>query len=87
MTIEQTVEIPANHRLTLDVPREIPAGRAVLAFTPVPASQPARIAFLKGRISVPADADLRSDDTMLMGEASLAGDWNAPEEDAAWADL
>ena len=39
MTIEQTVEIPANHRLTLDVPREIPAGRAVLAFTPAPAER------------------------------------------------
>jgi hypothetical protein len=47
MTIEQTVEIPADHRLTLDVPREIPPGTAVIAFTPVPASersvaQPAR---------------------------------------------
>ena len=28
MTIEQTVEIPANHRLTIDVPREVPAGKA-----------------------------------------------------------
>jgi hypothetical protein len=35
MTIEQTVEIPADHRLVIDVPREVPAGRAVLAFTPV----------------------------------------------------
>ena len=34
MTIQQTVEIPANHRLTIDVPCEIPAGRAILAFTP-----------------------------------------------------
>ncbi|MDR0669976.1 MAG: hypothetical protein LBF95_07825 [Treponema sp.] len=92
MTIEQTVEIPANHRLTLDVPREIPTGRAILAFTPVsPAlrsvDKPARMGFLKDRVSVPADADLRSDDTMLMSEASLAGDWNTPEEDAAWGDL
>jgi hypothetical protein len=36
MTIEQTVEIPADHRLTIEVPREIPAGKAILAFTPVP---------------------------------------------------
>jgi hypothetical protein len=35
MTIEQTVEIPADHRLVIEVPPEIPAGRAVLAFTPV----------------------------------------------------
>lgn len=35
--MEQTVEIPVNHRLTLDVPAEIPAGRAVLElrFTPL----------------------------------------------------
>jgi hypothetical protein len=31
MTIEQTVEIPANHRLTIEVPPEIPAGRAKAA--------------------------------------------------------
>jgi hypothetical protein len=36
MTIEQTVEIPADHRLTLEVPPEIPAGRTILAFTPAP---------------------------------------------------
>jgi hypothetical protein len=34
MTVTQTVEIPADHRLVIDVPREVPAGRAVLAFTP-----------------------------------------------------
>ena len=26
MTIEQTVEIPPSHRITIDVPREVPAG-------------------------------------------------------------
>jgi hypothetical protein len=36
MTIEQTVEIPADHRLTLEVPRKIPAGRTILTFTPLP---------------------------------------------------
>ena len=70
MTIEQTVEIPANHRLTLEVPREIPVGKAVLTFTPVPAdlqsiAQPARIGFLKGRVSVPADFD-------TMGQSEIA---------------
>ena len=34
MTITQTVDIPANHRLIIDVPPEIPEGRTVLAFTP-----------------------------------------------------
>jgi len=35
MMIEQTVEVPVSHRLTIDVPREIPAEPAVLAFRPV----------------------------------------------------
>ncbi|GHU52442.1 hypothetical protein FACS189496_2600 [Bacilli bacterium] len=34
MSVTQTVEIPANHRLTIDVPREVPAGPVVLTFTP-----------------------------------------------------
>jgi len=37
MTVEQIVEIPANRRLTIEVPREIPTGRTILAFTPAPA--------------------------------------------------
>jgi hypothetical protein len=37
MTITQTVEIPANHRLVIDVPREVPPGRTILAFTPATA--------------------------------------------------
>jgi hypothetical protein len=35
MSVTQTVEIPASHRLTIEVPREVPSGRAVLAFFPV----------------------------------------------------
>lgn len=35
ITIQQTVDIPANHRLTLEVPREVPEGRTsvVLVFS------------------------------------------------------
>jgi len=33
MTITQTVEIPADRRITLEVPREIPAGQVILTFT------------------------------------------------------
>ncbi|GHV70375.1 hypothetical protein AGMMS49928_17900 [Spirochaetia bacterium] len=39
MTIEQTVEIPASHRLMIDVPRDIPTGRTILAFTPAPVGE------------------------------------------------
>jgi len=34
MMIEQTVEVPINHRLTIDVPHEIPAGSTILVFRP-----------------------------------------------------
>ena len=34
MCITQTVEIPDSHRLTIDVPREVPEGPVVLTFTP-----------------------------------------------------
>ena len=37
MPITQTVDIPDNRRLTIEVPKEVPAGRAVLTFTPVTA--------------------------------------------------
>ena len=41
MIIEQTIEIPPNHQLFLDVPPEVPAGKTRITFTPasaVPAS-------------------------------------------------
>jgi hypothetical protein len=34
MTVTQTVEVPASHRLTIDVPREVPEGAVILTFTP-----------------------------------------------------
>jgi hypothetical protein len=37
MTVKQTVDIPPSRRLTIDVPREIPAGRTIVAFTPAKA--------------------------------------------------
>jgi hypothetical protein len=37
MTIEQTIEVPASRRITIDVPREIPVGKTIIAFTPASA--------------------------------------------------
>ena len=34
MSITQTVEIPASHRLTIDVPPEVPVGPVILTFIP-----------------------------------------------------
>ena len=35
MTITQTVEIPADRRLIIEVPREVPTGPVILAFKPI----------------------------------------------------
>ena len=35
MTITQTVEIPADRRLVIDVPQEIPQGKVVLILKPL----------------------------------------------------
>jgi hypothetical protein len=43
MTIEQIVEIPASRRLFVEVPREIPAGRTILTFTPAPSVEDAKV--------------------------------------------
>ena len=44
MTVTQTVDIPANRRLTIDVPKEVPAGKTVLIFKPVSDASPHRTA-------------------------------------------
>ena len=36
MIIEQTVEIPADHRIFLDLPPELPVGKAKITITPQP---------------------------------------------------
>ena len=36
MSVTQTVEIPVNRRLVIDVPHEIPTGRTLITYTPVP---------------------------------------------------
>lgn len=47
MTFEQTVEIPADHRITVEVPPEIPAGAARLKLSifqsAAPQNKPAKI--------------------------------------------
>ncbi|GHV90682.1 hypothetical protein AGMMS50268_11850 [Spirochaetia bacterium] len=36
MSITQTVDVPASHRLTINVPHEVPVGPVLLTFTPKP---------------------------------------------------
>ena len=40
MTITQTVEIPADRRITLEVPPQIPVGPVILTFTPAAETTP-----------------------------------------------
>jgi hypothetical protein len=35
MTIEQIIDVPANRRISIMVPRTIPEGKTILRFTPV----------------------------------------------------
>jgi hypothetical protein len=39
MSFTQTVEIPINHKLTIDVPPEVPAGQTKIYFFPVSAGK------------------------------------------------
>ena len=38
MSVTQTVDIPDSRRLTIDVPHDVPAGKTILTFTPLPAT-------------------------------------------------
>jgi hypothetical protein len=64
MTVTQTVDIPASHRLTIDVPREVPAGRTVLAFTPAETEQKKTPVFgcAKGQFRMADDFDAPLED-------------------------
>ena len=39
MTIEQTIDIPADHRIFLDLPMDIPQGKARVAATIIPVAE------------------------------------------------
>ena len=40
MAILQTVDIRDNHRITIDVPREIPTGKTLIVFKPIAEASP-----------------------------------------------
>jgi len=59
MSITQTVRVPASHRLTIDVPREIPEGPVILTFVPAETEQKKVPVFgcAKGRFRMADDFD------------------------------
>jgi len=64
MSVTQTVEIPASHRLIIDVPREVPAGSAILTFTPAMTEQIKERGFscAKGQFRMAEDFDAPLED-------------------------
>jgi hypothetical protein len=65
MSVTQTVEIPANHRLTIDVPPEVPAGSVILTYTPNEAPKSGK----------------RGGFGCAKGQFRMADDFDAPLED------
>ena len=64
MSVTQTVEIPANRRLVIDVPPEIPSGQVILTFIPAKTEPLKEREFgcLKGQIWMADDFDAPLDD-------------------------
>jgi len=66
MSITQTVEIPANRRLTIDVPRDVPTGPVILTFTP--------------KVTTPKSGE-RGGFGCLKGQVWMSDDFDDPLED------
>ena len=72
MTITQTVDIPDSHWLSIEVPREIPAGRTILSFTPAKTEPAADVSGAQKKVPVFGCAK---------GQFWMADDFNEPLED------
>jgi Zn-dependent alcohol dehydrogenase len=84
MTITQTVEIPANRRITIEVPQEIPTGRVILSFTPEVGDCPLCAKYRDSetgelRFNTETIAAFEEGDAMLRGEIP-AKKYNSLEE-------
>jgi len=96
MTITQTIDIPADRRITLEVPREVPTGRTTIAFTPAsPAktepSKEREFGCMKEKIWTADDFDAPLEENTApqkipvfgcsKGKYRMAEDFDAPLED------
>jgi hypothetical protein len=82
MSVTQTVEIPVNHRLTIDVPPEVPAGQAKIRFFPVSAGkEPVQRSEARDSeiINKNADNSLTPHTDALLNILSKLGDINIDE--------
>ena len=66
MNVTQTVDIPVNHRLTIDVPCEVPAGKTIITFKPVAESGVASITALRGTLHTIDTSSLRDETDRLL---------------------
>jgi len=73
MTITQTVDIPVNRRLTIDIPREMPIGPTILTFTPADVGGGClkrKLGTLEGKMSVVFADDFAMTDEELVNLGS-----------------
>jgi hypothetical protein len=68
MKTSQTVVVPASHRLTIDVPPEVPAGPVILTFTPAEVEQKRNPVFsrARGQFHMAEDIDEIKDVRLLL---------------------
>ena len=83
MTITHTVEIPANRRITLEVPKEIPEGRAVLTFTLEPENAATHECPICAKHRDPVTGELRLNAEMIAGMQEVE-DMIAGKKPAKW---
>ena len=94
MSVTQTVEILADRRITLDVPCEAPAGKTIIAFTPVPSAEGVHECPICARKFDPATGNPRYNAATVSaieeGRAMMRGDIPAKRFDSLdsiWEDL
>jgi len=79
MTITQTLEIPANRRITLEIPQEISTNKVVLTFTP--SSEPDN-----PRYNDKAFTAIKEAEAMIKGE--IPANWHKPDKlGEVWKEL
>ena len=95
MTITQTVEIPENHKLVIDVPHEVPTGRVEIVYFPASKDDTAENGCPicaqyrdpetgNPRYNAETLAAFKEGEAMLRGE--IPGKWYSSAEEM-WADL
>jgi hypothetical protein len=67
VTITQTIEIPADRRITLEIPREVPVGTVVLTFTPVNTADKRESCSVCAGHRDPATGDMRFNSETMAG--------------------